>query len=293
MDSHHLKAFLIVAETGSFSQAALKLHLTQPAISKRIATLESQLDCRLFDRISRQVRLTEAGRTLLERARRILAEIEDTQRALHDLTGDVRGQLNIATSHHLGLHRLPPVLRTFSERYPKVSLDIHFVDSESAYSALAKGKIELGIITLAPETPKPLVSEEIWADPMVFMAAPDHPLACSTGVSSYLLSQHPAILPDSHTFTHRIIRKAFDAIGQELNISLSTNYLETIKMMTSVGLGWTVLPESMQDDTLVKLPVNEITLSRSLGFIYHRERTLSNAASAMIALLKEAQKNQR
>lgn len=107
MDLANLNAFIAIAETGSFSGAGERLHLTQPAISKRIAGLEQQLKVRLFDRLGREVGLTEAGRALLPRAYQILNVLDDTRRALTNLTGEVSGRLTLATSHHIGLHRLP------------------------------------------------------------------------------------------------------------------------------------------------------------------------------------------
>ncbi len=106
MDLANLSAFIAIAETGSFSGAADRLFLTQPAISKRIAGLEQQLGVRLFDRLGREVTLTEAGRALLPRAYQILNVLDDTRRALTNLTGAVSGRLTLATSHHIGLHRL-------------------------------------------------------------------------------------------------------------------------------------------------------------------------------------------
>ena len=114
MDTQSLQAFLCVAECSSFSGAAEQLHLTQPAISKRIATLEKQLNARLFDRIGRHIHLTEAGRALLPEAQRILQDIREARRRIDDLRGSVSGRLSMGISHHIGLHRLPPVLRELS-----------------------------------------------------------------------------------------------------------------------------------------------------------------------------------
>ena len=139
MDTQHLHAFVAIAEHGSFSAAAERLHLTQPAISKRIALLEDQLKASLFDRIGRQVALTQAGQLLLSKAKLILGEVAATQRAIADLQGDIQGKLSIATSHHVGLHYLPPYLRDFSTRYPQVKLDLHFLDSEQAYHEILQG----------------------------------------------------------------------------------------------------------------------------------------------------------
>ena len=111
MDLANLNAFIAIAEAGSFSEAAERLHLTQPAVSKRIAGLEQQLDTRLFDRLGREVSLTEAGRALLPRAYQILYVLDDTRRALTNLNGEVSGRLTLATSHHIGLHRLPALKR--------------------------------------------------------------------------------------------------------------------------------------------------------------------------------------
>ena len=104
MDTHALLAFIAVAETGSFSLAAERLNLTQPAVSKRVAALERHLGARLFDRIGRRVDTTEAGQALLPRAGKILREIAETERSLRDLDGSVGGRLAIGTSHHVYHH---------------------------------------------------------------------------------------------------------------------------------------------------------------------------------------------
>ena len=120
MDLANLNAFIAIAEAGSFSEAGERLHLTQPAVSKRIAGLEQQLNVRLFDRIGREVSLTEAGRALLPRAYQILNVLDDTRRALTNLNGEISSRLTLATSHHIGLHRLPPLLRAFTRAHFKL-----------------------------------------------------------------------------------------------------------------------------------------------------------------------------
>lgn len=102
------------------------------------------------------------------------------------------------------------------------------------------------------------------------------------------LSQHPAILPSDVTFTRRIVDAAFAAKGLSTPTSISTNYLETIKMMVAVGLGWSVLPSSMVDAQIIALPVSELRIQRELGVVYHPGRTLSNAARAMLEMLYSA-----
>jgi DNA-binding transcriptional LysR family regulator len=285
MDIAALKAFTAVADAGSFSIAAEHLFLTQPAISKRIAALESELDTKLFDRIGRTVTLTEAGRALLPRALKILVDLEDSVRAIFNLTGEVHGTLRFATSHHIGLHRLPPALKRFTQEHPQVRLDIRFMDSEEACMAVEHGELELGIVTLPPSPLPNLTTQIVWQDPLSIVVSSHHPLATRADVQLSELAQHPAILPAANTYTRQIAEQAFETLGLELDIALSTNYLETIKMLTSVGIGWSLLPVTMLDSRTRKLSVRELSLERSLGIVYHRERTLSNAARELIRQL--------
>lgn len=285
MDLANLNAFIAVAETGSFSLAAERLHLTQPAVSKRIAALEGQLDVRLFDRLGREISLTEAGRALQPRAYQILNVLEDTRRALTNLNGDIGGRLSLATSHHIGLHRLPPLLRAFTRAHPQVNLDIRFLDSEIAYDEVLHGRAELAVITLAPQTAEPVKAMKVWDDPLDFVVAPEHPLAHRPTITLADIASHPAVFPGGNTFTHHIAHRLFEREGLTPNITMSTNYMETIKMMVSIGIAWSVLPRSMLDEQVVRLDLPGIQLTRQLGYIRHTERTLSNAARAFMALL--------
>ena len=204
MDWASLTAFVAVADNAGFSAAAAQLHLTQPAVSKRIALLEASLGARLFDRLGRQV-----------------------------LQGDA----------------------------------------------------EVALTTLGPTQP-PLRSTPIWDDPLHVVVAPDHPLATRAKVTLADLAAHPAVLPDAVTFTHRIVADAFARRGLSLQLRMTTNYLETIKMLVSVGLAWSVLPQTMLDAQVRVLPVAGVKLSRQLGCTVHGGRTLSRAAQAFIGLLK-------
>lgn len=303
MDSTHLNTFLTVADLGSFSAAAEHLYLTQPAVSKRIAALEQELNARLFDRIGRQVSLTEAGAILVKRARNIVADIEDSTREIQNLSGRISGSLNIGTSHHIGLHRLPNILRAFTSQYAEVELHLEFMDSETVCAEVQHGTLELGIITLPLQPAESLRTLPLWQDQLQFVVGVNHKLADTHGrrtqttaapksASATLLelSQYPAILPSQGTFTREIIDTAFAADSLEIKTKMVTNYLETIKMLVSVGLGWSVLPSTMIDKELTVLNVNGVQLSRNLGMVWHAARTISNAAQQMIDLCKETQK---
>lgn len=289
MDTQSLQAFLAVADYGSFSLAAEQLHLTQPAVSKRIAGLEGQVGAQLFDRLNRRVTLTEAGRTLLPRARQILVMFDDSRRALSNLSGDVSGSLTMATSHHVGLHRLPPLLKAYTQAYPEVRMDMRFLDSEQAYQGVLDGDLELAVVTLAPVPDPALTVVPVWIDQLRFVCGHEHALAGHDTLALSALSDYDAVLPGHLTFTRGIVVETFARDGLQVNVSLSTNYLETLKMMVAIGLGWSVLPESMIDDDIKLMPIEHRPIQRPLGYLFHKSRTLSNAARAMIEMLDAAQ----
>jgi DNA-binding transcriptional LysR family regulator len=285
MDTQNLAAFIAVSDTGSFSRAAEQLHLTQPAVSKRITVLEQQVGHALFDRVGRRIALTDAGRALLPHAHRVLQELEDGRRALSHLNERISGRLSIGTSHHIGLHRLPDVLRAFTQRFPDVDLDIHFMDSEIACEAVLAGKLELGIVTLPLQPLDQLRMHVVWPDPLSVVVGPDHPLAGAIEVGLTELATYPAVLPDEATYTRRIVRQALEAHGLEPRVRLATNYLETLKMLVGIGLGWSVLPESMVDASLRQLLIPGLEMQRDLGAVWHQRRTLSGAAQALLQSL--------
>ena len=284
MDINNLTAFIEVAKQQSFSKAAEILFLTQPAISKRITALETELGTALFNRINRKVTLTEAGRALLPRAQNLRYELEDIRRIASQLSEQVAGSLSMGTSHHIGLHRLPPFLSFFNTTYPDVHLDLHFVGSEQACEAVEQGDLELAFITLPSELPPQLHAKALWQDELHIVVNREHKLAQFAEVSLEALQAERCILPGKDTYTYQLIAQAFQALTHKLNIYLTTHYLDTLKMLVSAGFGWSVLPHTLVDESMVVLNT-PVKLTRQLGVITHRRRSLSNAASTLLTHL--------
>jgi len=280
MELSELQAFIAVNETGSFSAAAKTIHLTQPAISKRIAQLEGRLGRPLFDRIGHQIQLTEAGHRLLPHAQAI---IESLRNGIHDierLDKVPAGTLRIATSYHVGLHHLPPILKAYYADYPGVELDLNFMDSEDALAAVENGKIELAIVTLPANLPKQLDARILWDDPMQIYCARNHPLVSAKDIKA--LNDYPAILPDMHTITRQLVEKELAHHGLEINVHLSSNHLESIRMMVEIGLGWSVLPITLESKELHACNFKQLSFTRELGMITHKQRSLTHAAELLI-----------
>jgi DNA-binding transcriptional LysR family regulator len=285
MDESQLKAFVAINKQGSFTAAAETLHLTQPAISKRIAALELQLGSALFDRIGRNARLTDTGSKLLPLAENMLISFSNLRKTADNMKHQISGSLRLGTSHHIGLHRLPPVLRQYTNLYPDVELALHFVDSEDGVKGVESGQLELAIITLPASTGKTISATQVWDDPLARVVGKMHVLAGRESVDVEELAKHEAILPGINTYTRALLEEKLALTGFKLRIGLSTNFLETNKMMASIGLGWTIIPETMLDETVVKIEINNIDLRRQLGYVTHNDMTLSNATKAMIGLL--------
>ncbi|MEK7223920.1 MAG: LysR family transcriptional regulator [Pseudomonadota bacterium] len=287
MDISALQAFIAVAESGSFSRAGERIFLTQPAVSKRIAALEQDIGARLFDRVGRKIHLTPAGEALLLRTRAVLGELEDIKRDITNLSGTIAGELSIATSHHIGLHRLPGPLKRFHETYTQVRLNLHFMDSEKACNAVARGELELAVVTLPPSAEPPLRVEKIWDDPLDIVVSRSHPLAQVKRVQAAMLLEYPAILPGLGTYTREIILNSFGPLRDRIQVGMATNYLEVLKMLAAIGLGWSALPRTMIDEGLKVVQIEKREIRRELGIVTHERRTLSNAGQAMIRIIRE------
>lgn len=292
MDIQSLEAFLAVADAGSFSRAAESLHLTQPAVSKRIANLEAQLSSKLFDRIGRDVYLTEAGNLLAVRARKILDDIQDTQTAVERLDDRLIKQLNIGSSQHIGLTYLGPLLKQFQRQYPKALIDVEFLESEEAIDRLQHRHIELALSTIPSPLPRELTAERIWREELVFVVSADHPLAKARGkLRLNQLASYPALVPDPESTTYAILEQTFHRHHIPIKRMLKVNYLATIQALVSHGLGWALLPISMLTDDLRALPIERVALHRDLGLLRHRQRTLSAGAQYFVQLVQQQREN--
>jgi len=287
-DTQQILAFLAVADAGSFSGAAQRLNLTQPAISKRVRGLEEVMGRALFDRIGRQVNLTEAGQALLPVARRIRRDLEDAHRAVSDLGGPVGGRLALVTSHHIGLHLLPGILRRYVRRHPAVEPDLAFMDSEDAFRAVERGEYELAIVTLPDHHPAELSVRTLWQDPLHIVVAPEHPLAAGAPPSPELLTHHRAILPAHHTVTRQRLERWLMAQNAGCGEVMEVNYLQTIHTLVGVGLGWSALPGPLCGPELTRLEFGTPPPFRRLGLARHRDRSPTRASLALEALLPES-----
>ncbi|MEM7258769.1 MAG: LysR family transcriptional regulator [Pseudomonadota bacterium] len=286
MDINNLRAFIEVADKRSFSRSAESLHLTQPAVSKRIAALESELSARLFDRVGRSVHLTEAGHVLLPSARQISAELDRIEEVICNLGKSVTGKLSIGTSPHIGVTYLAPVLKKFRVEYPDVDMDIEFNNSVQTIKDIEDGLFEMGLCAMTTAVGPKLREIDIWEDTLCIVVAHDHPLAEEPMVDAELLMKCPAVLPPHPSASRALIDHTLATLGHTANVNLDVADFDTLKMMVKIGLGWGLLPEALCDDeTLHIIHIDGINLQRRISLIRHQDRTLSRAAQAFIKAL--------
>ena len=280
-------AFVKVMETGSISLAADQLFITQPAVTKRIHSLEDYFGVKLFESAGRGIQPTHAAHSLLPKVKMWLNELGEIHHTLSHEQAQVQGRLKIGTSHHIGLHHLAEPLKRFVQQFPQVTLDVHFVDSEQAHEQVLAGELELAFLTLPPRGDDRLNYLTIWHDPLVFVAAPFHALAQQQQLHLEDLIAYPSLLPAAHTYTSQIMLAEFEKKGLKPQISMGNNPLESIRMLVSIGLGWSVLPKTLLNHELVQLDLN-LKLNRQLGMVWHPARIQSKAAAQLIQMMQHS-----
>ncbi len=286
MEPKLLQTFTVVCQAGTVANAANRLGLTQPAVSKRIAALEKSLGTLLFQRIGVRLSLNEAGKKLQPIADEILSLIELRKNEILELDARIAGDLHIACSHHIALYRLPDYLKQFYSRYPEVNLHFDFTESETAYRRVQNGRVDLALLTLPANISSSVHAETLWIDQMQVMVAKTHPVyATDQPVDLETLIQYPAVLPEKATFTMSRLELAFQHNAIQTLQGLNANNMETIRMLIECGLGWGVLPETMQRKTLIAISSPYLHISRTLGCAWHKQRPLNAPARAFIRLL--------
>ena len=290
MDINNLLAFIEVAEKRSFSRSAESLKLTQPAVSKRIAALESELSSRLFDRVGRTVHLTEAGKVLLPSALKINSEVSRIENEIGSLGKEVKGKLSIGAAEHVSVDRLASVLHIFKVEYPEVEVDLHFTKSKETLFEVQNGILDMGLCSIFGSNREDkehakLRSIEVWSDKLRVVVDKSHPLANQGNISIEQLAKYPAILPKQYSAVRKSINTIMVNHHAEAIIAMEVTDFSTNKIMASIGLGWACIPENEVVDSLVVLDVPDMLIEHSVALVRNPDRSMSRAAQAFVDIL--------
>lgn len=245
MEIHQLRYFLAVAQQGGMRQAARACHITQPSLSTQVQKLEDELGHRLFDRSSRGAELTEAGRSLLPRARKILAELSITLDTVRADVESGRGRLRLGAIPTIAPFLLPPAVRRFQKKHPEAQLSITEDITANLIEDLVAGRLDLAFMSLPLDDPR-IVHEHLFDEPLSVVMAKDDPLAQRQTVRQRDLANRPAdsppiVLHSMHCLGQRV-QAYCEVIGLGEHEPWKASQLATVQEWVALGLGISLLP---------------------------------------------------
>lgn len=280
-----LRTLVAIADLGSFAEAARVLNLAPPTVSLHVAELEARVGGTLLSRTRGNVQPTAIGETLVERARRLLA---DAQQALDDVQRQVlglAGRVRLGASTGAIAQLMPQALETLGHAHPGIDVQVAVLTSRETLSKLAEGSLDIGLVAL-PQSPVKGLSIEPWRRDPVMAYLPAR-WDCPAQVTPEWLATQPLILNDSSTGLSRLTSEWFNAAGQQPSPRIQLNYNDAIKSLVAAGYGATLLPNEgstpLADARIVMRPLQPL-LWRQLG-IAHRSGEVERATGHVLQVL--------
>jgi DNA-binding transcriptional LysR family regulator len=288
MELYSLQVFLTVASEKSFSRAAQKLLRTQPAVSLALQRLEQELAEKLIDRSGKDLILTDAGRTVIEYARRFQSLQQELENSLAELRDNSAGCLAIGANESTSLYLLRHIER-YRELYPKVKVQVRRSLSSRIPHELLDGNLELGVISYEPGDER-LTSKVIYTDSLAFVVSPRHRLARKKTVSIGDLGEETFIAHNVVSPYREVVLQAFQAHKVPLQMEVEMPTIETIRKLVQNNLGVAFLPrmcveQEIEQKSLCEVAVKEMHVERHIRLVYPTRRVLSHAAKAFLEVV--------
>jgi DNA-binding transcriptional LysR family regulator len=252
MEIRQLRAFVAIAEAGTFTAAAQRVHVTQAAISMQIRQLENELGVKLFVRAPRRVVLTEAGEQLLQRARHILRDHDAAVDEVAELAGTQRGRLRIGSaSAGVTTDVLPRLFKEVRKQHTDAHLSLVSGTSDTLVNQLLNGELDLAFVSLPVEA-RGIHTERLSQDQLVAIASPRHALAKQKTVSAYTLAGEKLILGERGGNTRRLIDRFFAQAGVTLHVSMELSRQAAIRRMVEENMGVGIVPLQSVSEAVAK-----------------------------------------
>jgi DNA-binding transcriptional LysR family regulator len=289
MELYPLKVFLTVATERSFSRAGEKLLRTQPAISLAVQRLEAEIGEKLLDRTGRELVLTDAGRIVLDYARRFENLLGDMENALAELRDLASGRLAIGANESTSLYLIQHIVN-YRRLYPKVKIQVRRALSSKIPSQIIDGDLELGLVSYDPEDDR-LESLVIYTDHLSFVVSPHHRFATRGLVPIEELGMETFIAHNVLSPYREVVIKAFQRAKVPLNMDVEMPTVETIRKMVQRNEGVAFLPrmcveQELEQRILCEVKVEELSVERKIRLLIPARRALSHAAQAFLELVK-------
>jgi DNA-binding transcriptional LysR family regulator len=294
MDTRQLAAFCAVVERKSFSQAAERLGISQPAVSLQIRSLEQRLGRQLLDRSGRRVEPTEAGLRLYRGAQRLLALEEQVLDQVTGVAeGDVRGRLELGASSGPGETVLPLLLCEFQQLHPSVTVALFVSDTQTVVELVARRELELGVVGAARRH-RSVVFEPFFRDEVVLACPPQHRFAGRTIALAELRSE-PLILMQDGAGVRQVIEDELRRAGvrlRDLNVPLELGLQESVRSAVRAGHGITFISRSaiasdLEAGTIAAARVKGLKPAREISLVRGAGRAITRAAQAFLAFSRE------
>lgn len=249
MEIRQLRAFISIAELGTFTAGALRVHVTQAAISMQIRQLENELGARLFIRAPRRVMLTEAGEQLLQRARQIIRDHDAALDEIAELAGAERGRLRVGSaSAMVTTDVLPKLLKEVRKRHSRAEVTVASGTSEALVQQILSGEIDIAFVSMPVEA-RGINTERLAQDQLVAVASPRHRLAKQKTISAYTLAGEKLILGERGGNTRRLIDLFFAQAGVSLHVSMELSRQAAIRRMVEEDMGVGIVPlQTVRDE---------------------------------------------
>lgn len=283
----HIRAFLAVAECGSFARAATELNLSASALTVQIQQLEEWLGVTLLERSPRQVSLTAAGQNNRRPMEKLLLDLENIRSGSRDLAALRRGVVTLAALPSLCSGVLPPILKTFRQQFPGIEIRLRDVVAHRIDELVRDGEVDFGLGVKARSS-HGLAFQVVMVDRLSLFAPRGHPLAKHQAIALSALVGEPIILTGRDSSVRERVEQLFAAEGLMLMPALEANYMSTVMALVRQGLGTALLPESADDgrDDLVQVRVEHPGVSRQIGVIRRTGFELSPAAAQFVEMLQ-------
>lgn len=280
-----IEAFLAVARTKNFTRAAEAFGLSQPALSALIMQFETELEIKLFDRTTRQVELTDAGRQFLPHAERIAQDVIDALASLNETAALQKGYVRLCALPSLSSTLVPLVLADFKNDYPDIRIVVTEALAEPLLAEVMSGRSDFGVGVDIRDREN-LRFQRIGSDELVVVCHIEHALADLAQVSWKQLTQCDLIAMTDNTSVRRQIDAISRTQGIELNIVQEFSFMQTALGFVHQKLGVTILPsgvaQSLSLPSLVEIPLVGPSSIRAIGVLYRADRSLSPAANALV-----------
>lgn len=292
MNRNHLAIFHAVAQAGSISRGAGLLRISQPAVSKQIAELESALGVQLLDRLAKGSRLTNAGQLLADYTRRLSTLEREAERALEEYRGLKRGRLAVGASTTIAAYLLPEVFAEFHRRHPQVQLQLEIANTRNVQRYLMDGSVEIALTEGLIET-EDLQSEVFHQDELIAIATPGHRLLQKKQVTVRELCREPWVIREEGSGTRAVIEKALKKYKALIRPVISLASTEAIKRAVAWGLGVAVISRltvasEIRARTLAMIPVADLVIHRPLYLQTLRGQSRSCAAAEFLKILQQS-----